>query len=72
MSNMTYCMFHNTLNDLRDCVRVLTVGESLSREERISASKLIELCRDIANEYGDDTVEEILEYLPKEEDEENN
>lgn len=53
MGNMGYCKFENTLNDLRDCED--TIGdESESLTEESARKKLIELCKQIADEYGDD------------------
>lgn len=51
MSNMSYCRFQNTKNDLEDCVNVL-MGESehyqnvnkLSREEKRAYENMKELC----------------------------
>lgn len=54
MSNMTYCMFQNTLGDLRDCeVRLSEVNslDDLSKEEAEAARALIRLCRDIGNDF---------------------
>ena len=52
MVNMSYCMFSNTLNDLRDCVDKLDeIGYDLSQlsdDEQRAAKKLFELCKDMA------------------------
>lgn len=39
MSNMSYCRFRNTLNDLRDCYEALDVEDitEISTEELIAA-----------------------------------
>ena len=50
MSNMTYCRFQNTLQDLRDCYNVLDETDDLSDEERLARIKLIKLCQRITNE----------------------
>lgn len=58
MSNMSYCKFRNTLLDLQDCAD--TLGDIngdltvLNEEEQRAACKLIRLCRDIADDYGDE------------------
>ncbi len=46
MSNMSYCRFQNTLNDLWDCKDHL--DEDLSDDEERARKRLIELCREIA------------------------
>lgn len=61
MSNMSYCRFRNTKNDLRDCLNALTDND-LSREEHRARAILVELCHDIAEQL---TKEEALE-LPYE------
>lgn len=48
MSNMSYCRFQNTLNDLRDCYNAIEEGEAddseLSREELEAKTALLMLC----------------------------
>ena len=57
MANMSYCRFHNTLNDLYDCENALEDfldnGENVisSDEERRKAEKLIEVCHEIAERW---------------------
>jgi len=55
MSNMSYCMFENTLNDLRDCYEVLAIhkmGDDIESEsEEKSRKRLIKLCHDIAADF---------------------
>lgn len=58
MSNMSYCRFHNTLTDLRDCVQAAedfdtakALFESLSDEEANAARRLLKLCRQFADDY---------------------
>lgn len=46
MSNMSYCKFQNTLNDLEDCYD--TIGDQLSPDEERARKKLIDLCEKIA------------------------
>lgn len=51
MANMSYCRFRNTLNDLRDCYYNMN---GLNDAEEIRARKqLVELCKDIIDEYGE-------------------
>ncbi|MBW1729021.1 MAG: hypothetical protein JRJ62_15945 [Deltaproteobacteria bacterium] len=53
MGNMSYVRFENTLNDLLDCYDHLQDGASdLSKKEFKARGKLIDLCIDIALEYG--------------------
>lgn len=51
MANMSYCLFRNTLSDLRDCYEMM--GETPSDDERRAYEALITLCKKIAAEYGD-------------------
>ena len=54
MANMDYCMFQNTLGDLRDCLWSVGMGnpESLSLDERKAREQLISLCQKIAADYA--------------------
>lgn len=52
MSNMSYCRFRNTLEDLRDCYNHIDEGD-LSEEEQRARDRLIKLCAKIAT-YGDE------------------
>lgn len=56
MANMSYCMFQNTLQDLRHCSeRLDEIGgdiSELSDDEKRAAKRLIKICRDIAENYG--------------------
>lgn len=49
MSNMSYCRFQNTWNDLKDVYHNLQ-DDGLSEDESFARRKLIELCEDIARE----------------------
>jgi hypothetical protein len=51
MSNMSYCRFHNTLQDLRDCYEAW--DEDKSPEEKKAQARLLKLCQDIVGDYGD-------------------
>ena len=59
MSNMSYCRFNNTVNDLEDCRDALDSGEISSQEEKKEAKRLIEICKEIADNYDDDYVDSI-------------
>lgn len=50
---MSYCMFQNTLNDLRDCYEELSFENTLSTDEEKAKTKLIKLCKDIYQDFGD-------------------
>lgn len=56
MSNMSYCRFRNTLEDLKDCFEHLH-EEGLFDEEERARKQLIKLCRDIAEECEDAEVD---------------
>ena len=49
MSNMSYCRFENTLNDLEDCAEHIHDMDLSEREEKCRI-RLIEMCREIADE----------------------
>ena len=59
--NMTYCMFENTANDLRQCLESMDAAETLaeldlSRDEKRSYDLMREFCQnfvDIANRLDD-------------------
>jgi hypothetical protein len=53
MSNMSYCRFSNTVGDLRDCYENMDVGD-LSEEETRARKRLIKLCGQIFDDYGDE------------------
>ena len=54
MGNMTYCQFQNTLPDLRDCYDNWDVADKTSEDEKKARKRLLELCKQIVEEYGDD------------------
>ena len=49
MSNMSYCRWRNTLQDLWDCYENL-YDEEISAEEQRAKDQLIEICRRIVDE----------------------
>lgn len=53
MSNMSYCRFHNTLSDLRDCFHNLE--GKLSEDENEARSNLIFQCLEIIEAVGLET-----------------
>lgn len=54
MPNMNYCRFGNTANDLEDCYEHMEDSvEELSEFEKKARTKLIDLCIDIAFDYGE-------------------
>lgn len=57
MSNMGYCRFTNTLQDLGDCSDHL-YDDDLSPEEEKARRQLVRLCRNIADDAGDDFEED--------------
>ncbi len=46
MSNMSYCRFVNTVQDMEDCYDALLDGEEISESEKTYAVRLLELCAD--------------------------
>ena len=60
MSSMSYCRFENTYGDLEECLTALQdeggiegIEEDTNDREKPYIKKLIALCRDIAEEYGE-------------------
>jgi hypothetical protein len=54
MANMSYCRFENTANDLRDCRDAMRDEDELSESEEKARLRLIKLCAEIADDYGDE------------------
>ena len=56
MSNMSYCRFENTYQDLQDCYDALSNAnmEDLSESEQRYAKKLIKMCTNIADDFAED------------------
>lgn len=62
MANMSYCRFENTYKDLKDCYEALceagsikAVQKDASQYEAPHVKLLVELCKEIAFEFGDET-----------------
>jgi hypothetical protein len=54
MGNMGYCRFQNTLSDLEDCYKHLDDStKDMETWEKNARDKIVELCKKIAEEYGD-------------------
>jgi hypothetical protein len=53
MANMSYCRFDNTVGDLKDC-RDSMDDSDLSEAETKARARLIELCCEIARDYGEE------------------
>lgn len=51
--NMAYCRFENTYPDLKDCYDSLQSKDfsELSETEQKYRSRLVKMCKDIAEEY---------------------
>lgn len=45
--------FENTLSDLQECYEHMESDEKLSSSEKENRNNLIQLCIDIAEEYGE-------------------
>ena len=54
MGNMSYCRFQNTEGDLQDCYDNMEEIEGLSKGELAARNRLIELCCNIAKQFGDE------------------
>lgn len=61
MGNMSYCRFENTYQDLQDCYDSLTEAGSIEEIEKTANQyekpyirKLVELCKDIVAEFGEE------------------
>lgn len=54
MSNMSYCRFNNTLDDLMDCYENFSDIEDLDARELRARKKMIRLCCDIAQDFCDE------------------
>lgn len=73
MANMSYCRFHNTLSDLNDCESALDdfinndENSIESAEERRKAKQLIALCREIADNYSEEDIDEHAKHYDDEE-----
>lgn len=69
MSNMSYCRFRNTSNDMDDCLESLRFEETLSSEEKHACKRMftefLVFCYDegIIEEDIDDVLERLEEYL---------
>lgn len=50
MSNMSYCRFQNTLQDLKDCNEHLC-DRNLSDAEKKARKRLVEICEEIVGGY---------------------
>ena len=70
MSNMSYCRFHNTLQDLMDCADHIADND-LSDDENRARKRLIKLAYQIAMDFVNDDLEldeEAIEELQPKED----
>ena len=67
--NMTYCMFQNTMNDMRQCLESMDAAETmeeldLSRDEKRSYDLMREFCQnflDIAHRLDHAEAEGVAE-----------
>lgn len=68
MSNMSYCRFRNTLEDLQDCYD--NFEEEISLDEEKARLKLLKLCQRISSDYDFETFELELKLSQAKEREE--
>ena len=72
MSNMSYCRFQNTLQDLRDCNNAMNADTfdemDLSQDEYSAMIRLVNLCQRVIENF--DRLEEMSTEFKDEEDEE--
>lgn len=66
MANMSYCRFNNTLSDLEDCRDALREGNISSLAEKRKAKRLLEVCREIADNFDKDYIDSISTEEEKE------
>ena len=59
MPNMSYCRFYNTYHDLVDCKNALCNEDISSNEEKRYAKKLIELCKEITENFEPEFIDEL-------------
>ena len=50
MANMGYCRFENTVRDLEDCYNHMD-DDNLSDTEKNKRAQMIDLCKNISNDY---------------------
>ena len=74
---MSYCRFHNTLNDLSDCETALDdfinndENTIESEEERGKAKQLIALCKYIADNYSEEDIDEKSKFYEEQDEEQD-
>ncbi len=54
MANMSYCRFENTATDLQDCLDNWNEDADLSEYEQRARKRIMRLCREIIDWYGDE------------------
>lgn len=59
--NMSYCRFHNTLADLKDCEEALYNSEELTEDETKSAKRLLKICENISNDFTEEDINDMEE-----------
>jgi hypothetical protein len=64
MSNMSYCRFRNTLDDLRDCYDNL-FEEIDSIDEKIARNRLIITCANIVSNFDDEEIDGLSNEIKK-------
>ncbi|URZ05964.1 hypothetical protein [Clostridium felsineum] len=74
MSNMSYCRFRNTEEDISDCIEALGEGNSLSKEEAVSAERMfnsvLEFFQDnrIIENYDKEQLQKVIEDCKEKEE----
>ena len=63
MSNMSYCRFENTANDLADCVQAIEYGETdnMNEYERQGLSRLLELAEQLTSMREEWALDELAQ-----------
>lgn len=67
MGNLSYCRFENTAKDLRDCLEHF--DEDLEGYEFKARNKIVQLAKQIVDEFGDEEFKEIKDDEDEDEDE---
>ena len=67
MSNLSYCRFQNTANDLQDCEDYI-FDNDLSKNEHNARIRLIAMCKSIAHDFEDSDGSELLDDNEQDDD----
>jgi hypothetical protein len=66
MGNMSYCRFENTYRDLLDCLN--NMNNELSESEAGYRERLVDVCREIIDEYELNKMSDVDEFDSEDDD----